>query len=166
MFERGIYGHRLPIYHQPIINVPLMIFDPDQQGRQDVYDTTSAVDILPTLLHLTGHPVDPAIEGKLLPPYGDPAPLDRNIYAHTWSTGGTPKRREALTAMMVKGNNKLMYFQGWDELGDQNPYYEIYDLAEDPEELVNLYDPGSSLTKGLLDELFQLIEEKDQQAAS
>ncbi len=33
-----------------------MIFEPGQSGRRDIYANTSAVDLLPTLLHITGQP--------------------------------------------------------------------------------------------------------------
>ena len=54
MFERGISGHGSRVLYQPVVRIPLMIFEPGQQMGADIYEYTSAVDVLPTLAHLTG----------------------------------------------------------------------------------------------------------------
>ena len=94
MFERGIYGHRQPTFHQPVIHVPLLIFEPGQQERQDIYTPTSALDIVPTMLHLTGHAIPGVMDGQILPPFNhSDLPAARSIYAATWKRKRTMKAR-------------------------------------------------------------------------
>jgi arylsulfatase A-like enzyme len=106
MFERGIYRHGQPTFHQPVIRVPLMIFEPGQNARRDIYEPTMALDILPTLLHLTGREIPSVLEGRVLPPY---MPLEgRSIYAASWRPDKSNQRREKTTVMMVRGEYKVM----------------------------------------------------------
>ncbi|NOH03356.1 MAG: sulfatase [Chloroflexi bacterium] len=69
LFERGIWAHSTPTFYQPIVRVPLMIFEPGSQEGREVYEATSAIDLMPTLLHLTGHSIPACVEGRILPPY-------------------------------------------------------------------------------------------------
>ena len=69
-----------PLLNQPLVHIPLIIFEPGQTTRRDVFENTSAVDILPTLLHLAGEPIPDWVEGEILPPYS-PSQKDRSIFA-------------------------------------------------------------------------------------
>ena len=57
MFERGLIGHGNPTLYQPVIRVPLLIFEPGREVGMDVHAVTSAVDVLPTLAQVTGHTI-------------------------------------------------------------------------------------------------------------
>lgn len=81
MFERGIYFHMVPSFHKPLIHIPLLIFTPGQTGRTDIHGLTSTVDVLPTLLHLTGKPVPAWMEGQLLPPYNPSPDPERMVFS-------------------------------------------------------------------------------------
>ena len=37
MFERGIEGHRTPVLYEPVVRVPLLIFEPGRESRTDIY---------------------------------------------------------------------------------------------------------------------------------
>src|SRR5512143_4156799 len=81
MFERGIFGHRTPVLYQSIVRIPLLIIEPGQTQRRDVFTSTNAVDVVPTLLKVTGHPLPPGLEGTVLPPFADQAPsADRSLF--------------------------------------------------------------------------------------
>jgi len=80
MFERGVQGHFTPLLYQPVIRVPLMIFEPGRTTRKDIYSKTSAVDVLPTLAHVTGQKPVSWTEGTVLPPFGPEPASDRNVY--------------------------------------------------------------------------------------
>ena len=54
LFERGVNGHVTPLLSEAIIHVPLIISAPGQADRQDIYSPTSCVDVVPTLLKMTG----------------------------------------------------------------------------------------------------------------
>jgi arylsulfatase A-like enzyme len=69
MFERGILGHITQVLYQPIMHVPLLIFPPGQKERVDIYENTSAIDLLPTLLEVTGQESSDWAEGAVLPPF-------------------------------------------------------------------------------------------------
>jgi arylsulfatase A-like enzyme len=69
MFERGILGHLAPVMYQPLLRIPLIISTPGQQQRFDVLQASSAIDVLSTLLALTGQEIPQWIEGAILPPF-------------------------------------------------------------------------------------------------
>ncbi|HVO92604.1 MAG TPA: sulfatase-like hydrolase/transferase, partial [Terriglobales bacterium] len=153
MFERGIEGHATDVLYEPVIRIPLLIFEPGRDTRADIYSPTSAVDLLPTLAHLTGHPIPEWTEGMLLPPYADGnTGLNRNIYVvkATEIDQNAPLTRASTT--LVKGRYKLLYFFGYPEFG-VNKLVQLYDLQADPEELVDLSGLQKDVTAELLNEL-------------
>jgi arylsulfatase A-like enzyme len=153
LFERGIAGHLTPVLYEPVIHVPLMIFEPGRSTRTDIYAPTSAVDVYPTLLHMTGGSIPDGLEGLVLPPFSNAGLTSgRSIYAvHTKDTAPDEPLVKA-TLMQITGDYKLMYFTGYEEL-QGGERVELYHLAEDPEELNNLFSDDLNLGKSLLDEL-------------
>ena len=163
MFERGIEGHRIPVFHEPIIKVPLIIFDPENDGRKDIYSPTSAVDLLPTLLKMNGKDIPESIEGEILPPYNpENKNSQRSIFAVDERDNDEKRQLNRATVMMLKGRYKLIYYIGYEELQDENQFFELYDLENDPEEIVNLYSPNDSFSIELVGELFRKIQEVDE----
>lgn len=162
MFERGIIGHLEPTFHHPLMHVPLLIFPPGQQERVDVYSPTSAIDLLPTLLHIAGKPIPESLEGELLPPY-NPAPNpDRQIFGMDARFSGTNEGPfKSATVMLRQGAHKLAYFFGdqkkYEALNGE-PYYELYNLEEDPEELNNLFDKQPELAEEMLNAILAAME--------
>ena len=138
MFERGIYGHRQPTFHQPVIHVPLLIFPPGDKQRQDIYTPTSALDLAPTLLHLTGHDIPPQMDGVVLPPFNESLPNERAIYAATWEADRNEEAPRNATVMLVRDRYKLMLYNGYEDLPGSAPYEELYDFIDDPQELNEL----------------------------
>jgi len=162
MFERGIYKHGTLVLYEPIIRIPLLIIEPGQQKRRDVYSATSAVDVLPTLLRVTGQEVPGWVEGKVLPPFSEVAPDPaRSLYAVEAKLSREGGPLFPVTTMVVRGRHKLIHFSGYEELGDAGSYLELYDLENDPEELNNLYDAQSSLSRELRNELLERLKEAD-----
>lgn len=163
MFERGIWGHWTPVLYQPVIKVPLMIFEPGQNTRKDIYTNSSAVDLLPTLLHVTDqHPVD-WVEGTVLPPF---APTDtdpqHSLYAVQARTNPQDEPLTVATTTLIKGQYKLMYFFGYDELGGAgSERIELYDLENDPEELNDLSSTKPEIVAELFNELKRKLAEVD-----
>lgn len=150
MFERGILGHLTRTLYQPVIHTPLLIFPPGQKERVDVFDVTSAIDLLPTLSHLTGQYVPDWAEGRLLPPFADSAEAGaRDVYAFHGDTDNSGMISKG-TAMMVRGNHKIIWYFGHEELGEEGEMIELYDLSADPEELDNLYPAQKDLADGLI----------------
>ena len=160
LFERGIEGHRTPVLYEPVIRVPLMIFEPGRTTGTDVYANTSAVDLLPTLLHVTGQkPVD-WTEGVVLPPFAsDDVAQDRSVFVVQAEKSEQFGPLTIATLAIRKGDYKLMYFFGYEELGTGGERIELYNIKDDPEELNNLYDAEKEIGLELLDELKAKLKE-------
>ncbi|MBK6648059.1 MAG: sulfatase-like hydrolase/transferase [Anaerolineales bacterium] len=157
LFERGIQGHITPSLYQPVVRIPLMIFEPGRTERADIYERTSAVDMLPTLLHLAGEPPAKWSDGALLPPYGSPE--KRNIYTVQAARNDPARPLEHFTIMMVKENYKLAYYSGYpDELSD-GEMVQLFDIEKDPEELIDLSKSKQGIASELLSELRLKIKE-------
>ena len=153
MFERGLIGHGNPTLYQPVIRVPLLIFEPGREVGMDIHAVTSAVDVLPTLAQVTGHAIPGWTEGTVLPPYSDAEPdPDRGVYAvqARKSHQSLPLTRATIT--LVKGRYKVIYYFGYAELEMQD-VVKMYDIQADPEELVDLSTARPDVTAALLGEL-------------
>jgi len=156
MFERGVLGHITPLLYQPVIRVPLMIFEPGQQTRTDIYANTSAADLLPTLLHLAGKGQAHWSEGNVFSPYAPTKPNpERDLYVVQARRNDQYKPLTVATIVLVKGQYKLMYFFGYDELGGKERV-ELYDVQADPEEMNDLY----SSKRETADELLNILKTK------
>jgi len=158
MFERGIQGHFTPLLYQPVIRVPLLIFEPGRRTRTDIFTNTSAVDVLPTLLHVTGQKQADWSEGSVLPPFGPEPDPQRNLYVLQAKSNRQFAPITVATTTLVKGQYKLIYFFGYGELGGSgSERIELYDLKNDPEELNDLSSSKRETTAELLNELKQKL---------
>jgi arylsulfatase A-like enzyme len=149
LFERGVRGHSTPILYEPLIRVPLVIFEPGRRTRTDVHSLTSAIDLLPTLLHVTAHDPAPWAEGVVLPPFAEP-PARRTIHAVHTRRNKPAKPLQHATVALVNDEYKLLYFFGYPELGQGVERVELYDLKADPEELHDLYSERGDVAHELL----------------
>jgi len=159
MFERGIRGHWTPVLYEPVIRVPLMIFEPGQKSRQDIYASTSAVDVLPTLLHVTGQKPADWSEGTVLPPFAQTYDRVRSLYVVQAFHGEQYSPLTEATVALIVGQYKLMYFFGYEKLGTGNERVELYDINNDPEELNDLSTTKRETTAELLNEIKQKLTE-------
>jgi arylsulfatase A-like enzyme len=161
-FERGLERHYFEVLHQPVIQVPLMIFEPGQNTRKDVYSTTSAVDLLPTLLHLTGQTIPDWTEGQVLPPYADSQPdSQRSVFAVEAKDSQQYGEIDPVSLMIVKDGYKLTYYSGWErQNGKQDPLVELYHIADDKEEMEDLSETMPELKQALLDEVLAQAKPK------
>lgn len=153
MFERGILGHLTPVLYQPVIRVPLVIFEPGRKTRTDIFTNTSAVDILPTLLHLTGQKPADWSEGKVLPPFSNVQEPDRSLYVIQARKNPQDAPLTAATVALIKDQYKLVYHFGYEELKAKGDRIELYDLRNDPEETNDLYQTNKEIGVDLLSEL-------------
>jgi arylsulfatase A-like enzyme len=144
MFERGIHGHVTPVLYEPLIDVPLIIAQPGQSKREDVYGLTSAVDILPTLLYLSGSSIPGWVDGQILPGIGEPAEPQRSVFALEAKDSSLRGALEQGTVAMIQDSYKLIHYFGYPGYED---VYELYDLQADPEELVNLHELMPEIVK-------------------
>ncbi len=136
MFERGIKGHMGKTLHEPLIRAPLLIFPPGQKTRTDVYTPTNCIDILPTLLQVTGQHIPDWCEGEVLPPFSSADPDNqRSIFVLDAKNNDKFAPLETATFSIRKGQYKLMYYLGYEGYHQR---LEVYNLEDDPEELINL----------------------------
>jgi len=153
MFERGVIGHKTPLLYEPVIRIPLVIFEPGRKSRLDVRKPTSAVDVLPTLLHVTGQKPADWTEGVVLPPFSNMYPgNDRSIYALEARKNKKYAPLSVATTTLIKGQYKLMYFFGYNELNGEERI-ELFDIETDPEEINNLYTAKRETAGEMLHEL-------------
>ncbi|MFH1183815.1 MAG: sulfatase-like hydrolase/transferase [Chloroflexota bacterium] len=160
MFERGISAHSTEALYEPVIRIPLMIFEPGRKAGMDIHVPTSAADVLPTLAHVTGKPIPVWTEGLILPPFAEPDP-NRSVFAvRAAKNDPSAPLRRASTAL-VRGQYKLLYFFGYPEKGIEELVM-LYDLAADPEEMTDLSASHADVARVLLTELKARIRETDQ----
>lgn len=157
MQERGISGHVTPTLYQPIVRVPLMIFEPGQQAGREIHNPTSAVDLMTTLLHVTGHDIPEWSEGTIMPPYASQG--DNVVYTVQARRNNVELPLTEATIMQVTGKYKLIYYIGYEQLGGRGEYYQLFDIETDPEELNDLAGTEQETALELLSSLKSKLEE-------
>jgi len=159
LFERGIKGHITPALYQPIIRVPLLIRQPGQREKQDIRIATSSVDILPTLLHTSGQSIPDWSEGRVLPGFaGGQIDRDRSIFSIYAMENPKMAPLDRATLAMIKGDFKLIQNRGQ---SPQEAPPELYNLADDPEELNNVYQKESAVASSMQEELETTLQAAD-----
>jgi len=157
MIERGILGHTTQTLYEPIIHIPLIIHAPGQSERKDIYNPTSAVDILPTLCRITGVEIPDWAQGRILPGFSDEAPEDdRPIFSVEANENPKRARLSIATVAMIQWPYKLIHYFGYDEMPDG---YELYNLETDPEELQNLISTHTEDANKLIEVMQAHLEE-------
>jgi arylsulfatase A-like enzyme len=142
--EHDLYAHG-PDVHEEVVRVPLIFFGPGIPRGQRVSTPVGLIDLMPTLLELAHASAPPGLMGRsfasLLRGDGDASEFaNRPIISEAWwqlaitATGG--KRLEVPIFAVRRGNRKLLR---WPQGSDFRFAY--YDLASDPGERRDLYDP-------------------------
>ena len=153
MFERGIEGHGLEVLYQPVIRIPLMIFEPGREVGMTIDTATNAIDILPTLTYLTGQKSPAWIEGVVLPPFAAAGSYpNRSLYTvqARYNLKYAPLTQASI--VLVKENYKLHYYFGYPQT-PEGGFMQLFDIESDPEELVDLYLSKKETGSELLQEL-------------
>lgn len=160
MFERGVLGHMTQTMYEPLIHIPLVIFEPGQTKRKDVYQLTSATDILPTCLEITGQDIPNWVEGEVLPPYRKDTPdPQRSVYSVEAKYSGLAGPLRPVSSVIIKEKYKLIYYAGYIKYFNEDYLLELYDLENDPEEMNDLSTTHPELANELLDELLTIMSE-------
>lgn len=156
MFERGIRGHFTPVMYEPLVRIPLLIAGPGITTRQDIHEPTSCADLLPTILNLHQAAVPDWVEGRMLPMFSkQPGGGDRPIFSIDNKSHTKNQPLEEGNFMVVLGDYKLISYP---RASEDRPPDELYNLAEDPEELNNLAADRPAIAadlQALLDEQLQ-----------
>jgi hypothetical protein len=140
----GFGQHNTPYHsntvYEELVRVPLMVHVPNVRPRQ-VQAAVSLIDVGPTILDLFGLPTPPHYMGQSLVPFiaGDDPILTRPIAGTARVAGKRP-----IYYYWMPDGYKLI----WNlKLGTR----EIYDLANDPAEEVNLFDADDEDSRERMD---------------
>jgi arylsulfatase A-like enzyme len=125
--------------YQEAINVPLIVSNPKLFPEGQTTEALAAlVDVVPTLAALVGAPDPTEFQGRdLTPVLTDPAASVQDCVHFTsdddtWPTRGAPG---CIRAIVEKGWKYAVYY---DPYAGVEPEYEMYDLKNDPFEVINL----------------------------
>jgi arylsulfatase A-like enzyme len=142
------------------VHIPLLIARPGQSQRQDIDTVTSCVDLLPTLLQVTGQPIPDWCEGIVLPAFSEAqVEDDRTVFMVEAKQNGQWAPLTVATVALRKGAYKLIHNFGY---GVGEDAYELYDLAHDPEEFVNLVHEEPAMAASLQDEMNQRLQQANE----
>ncbi len=130
-FELGEHGKLGPgkRYWDEMIHVPLLIKTPWMDGRRDIDDIVQTVDLMPTILELAGIPIPVQAQGRSLAPImreGGGKQPEKAVFGSTREQAYIRTRKWKLVVQ-----RELMSFP-------ESKADELYNLAEDPEERVNV----------------------------
>ncbi|MHA2404197.1 MAG: sulfatase family protein [Candidatus Kariarchaeaceae archaeon] len=159
LFERGIIGHSTLTMYQNLLRAPLLISVPYQEKRQDIFSPTSCVDLLPTILQISGHQIPNSIEGKVLTGFNNSIQDEnRSLFAVEAKSSSKFLPFTKYSIAMIKGRYKLISYLGYGiDLND-----ELYDLVNDPEELNNLNRSRVQLLKDMKTELIETLNKSNE----
>jgi hypothetical protein len=162
LLERGCKGHDTPLVFDPIVHSPLLIHAPGQTERKDIHAPVNSVDILPTVLHLSGNSIPDWCAGKILPGFGGVEDYERSTYTVEAKLNPAFAPLKTTTIAMRKGDFKLIYYRGY--FGDED-FYELYNHADDLDELKNLYKSEKAVAAQMKDELLESLNAADREFA-
>ena len=156
-FERGYLGHAGPFVYEPGIHIPLIISTPGQTVRRDFRSVTNSVDLLPSILHFSNLDTPDWCEGALLPGLGGTEDDTRLTFSMDAKRASAFGYLSPITVAMYRDDHKLIYYKGYNEKG--SPYhdglFELYNLKDDPEELLNIIDKDTAIAKQLQEQFLQ-----------
>jgi arylsulfatase A-like enzyme/Tfp pilus assembly protein PilF len=142
----GFHGYFI---YQQAVKVPLIFRLPGQSKSTRIKDTVGLIDIVPTACSSLGIEPPPQIQGRDLTPYfhsnSQPYP---NGYLYCQSLEPTKYGANSLLGIAT---DRYKYIQ------TTRP--ELYDLADDPQELNNLADQQPNRTRVMQDKLQQILDE-------
>ncbi len=150
MNERGVSGHGTHLLYEPIIRVPLVIFEPGRETGLHVYDPVSSIDLLSTLAHLSGQPIPDWVEGTILPPFAPSS--KRNVYAVRATQNSPSAPLTVASVAQITENYKLHYYFGYKNLPPDG-IVKLFDIQADAEEMTDLSHAKKTVTDELLAQL-------------
>ena len=147
--DHGRTWHGHTVYGE-LVNVPLLLWWPGVvPAGLTVDDTVRSIDLMPTLLALSGLPSPDGIQGQsLLPLMGDPA--GGAGVAGAWIVRPAGSERD-----LGEGRSVSLVVDGWklvqniDRPDEAHPEFELFDHRKDPLNLVDLADEHPDIVERL-----------------
>ncbi len=133
-------------FYEPVARVPLILAGPGISSRGKREELVSLLDLRPTLAELTDQPIPsdtdgrsllPALTGKALPP----EPVFAQYHSNMLATGGF---------MLRDGDWKYVAYAGSDP--------QLFNLAEDPDEINNLADSEPAVRDEMDSRLREIVD--------
>lgn len=147
--------------YDDVVHVPLMMKIPSQKGTM-VDGLVEMIDVMPTLLHILNLPESKQIQGKNLAPLVEGEKKDIHTFVFAGAKFGLQQgrpswfiyRSQSISESVRTREWKLIHEITYDEQGKlEEDAYELYNLKNDPDELLNLAQVQSDRTlelKGVL----------------
>jgi arylsulfatase A-like enzyme len=153
----GDHGLRLKgcRFYEGAVHIPLIVSWPGHlcQGLHS-NALVELVDLVPTLLEVTGQPIPDAVQGRSLLPIlsGGSDPDDHREFVRCEYHDALDRPFASHANMLYNGRHKLVVYHGH-KIG------ELYDLEQDPDEYENLWDRPrvASLQAALTRQLFDAV---------
>ena len=144
---RTWHGHTL---YGELVNVPLLLWWPGGvPAGMTVDETVRSIDLMPTLLALSGLSAPEEIQGQSLLPL-----MDATDVAEEWFVRPAGSERD-----LGDGRSVSLISDGWklvqniDLPDEEHPEFELFDHREDPLDLVNLADEHPEIVERLTNEI-------------
>ncbi|MDG2308777.1 MAG: sulfatase [Candidatus Binatia bacterium] len=155
--EHRAVGHGARLW-EPVLHVPLVIFDPRRPDARRVSSRVGLVDVTPTLLEMVGLPAPEGIDGRSLVPGLRGEKLEeRPYYSEVRGLKNGKSKRDPNALAVYLGDRKLVVRKGksrhYDLAEDPSERSPIRDVAEDPQaqklaELAAAYGAPGDATGG------------------
>ncbi len=150
-FDHGSISHAFTLFEEQV-HVPLLIKWPRQTQGTSSGRLIELTDVAPSVLHYLGVDIPPALIGQAIQTQQEPRPA----FSATWCKGVD---RQSI----VDGDYKLI----WDAQAKlERKRLRLYNLAEDPDETMNLFEREPERAQELHAELMRNFEEFTKRAAS
>ena len=137
--EHGFYN-KMWMYEEGF-SIPMLVRMPGARVGATNDRFVSILDIAPTLLDLAGATIPADIQGRSMKPLlrGEPVEWRDAFYYHYHGIVGAPRAANWIAYHEIIGvrtaTAKLVYYPTW----KNGPFWEYFDLAQDPQEMHNLY---------------------------
>jgi arylsulfatase A-like enzyme len=156
--ERNLMEHGVSVY-QDQIYIPLIIKYPNDNDERVINDLVSSVDIMPTILDVTGFEISKGIQGVSLLKLG--TVKTRSVISESFSDYGLLDlhvRPPRVERAIFSGPYKFISSTAGKK--------ELYDLSRDPSEKENLYRPDDTVSGELELRLSQWLHSVAGQSSS
>jgi arylsulfatase A-like enzyme len=148
-------GHGWTLYDE-VLHVPLILVLPDaHQAGRSIAGQVRTIDVVPTVLALTGVPPPEGLDGRSLVPRleGLPPPDDAIAFSQISRNNRMWSARTGRHKLIYTHDTKLNKWGVPVRAG-----HELYDLEQDPGEQRDIFDEQSPVARALWSELQAFIE--------
>jgi arylsulfatase A-like enzyme len=145
---------------EALMRIPFIVLGPGVRARVDDVDHVSLADVLPTVCDIIGRPIPLGVQGRSLWPLLSGEEYSEEDFASVYAErgfGGLPYQGDArprlhfpyegttydeLNTVTQSGSSAMVRAGRWKLVYDLTRAGELYDLDQDPMELVNRWDDG------------------------